>query len=157
MIGIHMSRDQDFPDVTDGVPCCYGSAVYGPERCTCWRPFHDLKQRAPRKGKPTVRTRCCGDCAFRPDSPERNEVEGFQNNSPAELEAIVRGDRPFFCHQGTRRVIGYEHEPTGCTVDAPPAGYEPPQIDGVPYKADGKPQQICAGWVAARRVAQRTG
>ena len=148
---IHISHDLPFPDVTDGEPCCYGYAIHGPGRCTCWRPVHDLPQRKVKPAKPAVRARCCGDCAFRPDSPERNGVEGYQNNSQAEIDALVQGSATFFCHQGTRRIIAYEHEPTGATIDAPPADYDPPIMNNVPYKANGKPQDICAGLCAARK------
>jgi MoaA/NifB/PqqE/SkfB family radical SAM enzyme len=67
-------------------------------------------------------------------------------------DIITRGDI-FWCHQGIRRVVEYRH-PDGRVYPVPPlaagvdGAYEPPIIDGRPYKADGTPADVCAGWWA---------
>jgi hypothetical protein len=43
-----------------------------------------------------------------------------------------------------------EHPVIG-RIELPGVSYDPPQIDGIPYKANGQPGERCAGW-AARRV-----
>ena len=35
---------------------------------------------------------------------------------------------------------------------APPGGYDPPIVDSVPYRTDGTPEELCAGWDARRRA-----
>jgi hypothetical protein len=137
----------EVPDAGEGA-CCMGAAFYGPERCTCWKPIYDRRQRRVlRSGPPVVRPKACGDCAFRPDSPERAGASGYQNNDPDELAAIAHGERPFFCHQGIRHALKLRH-PNGVEVAAHAANYDPPIVGQVPYKANGLPADICAGWAA---------
>nr|MDT0660822.1 hypothetical protein [Micromonospora sp. DSM 115978] len=54
---------------------------------------------------------------------------------------------PFWCHQGMRRPFRWEH-PDGRTVDGSPDDYQPPTLAGVPFRADGSPGLLCAGWAA---------
>lgn len=56
---------------------------------------------------------------------------------------------PFACHQGMRRPVKWVH-PSGAEVLGHPAGYAPPIVDGVPYKADGTPGDLCGGWFLRR-------
>src|SRR3954470_3659569 len=47
-------------------PCCWGVAVYGWERCTCWEDVYDVEQTDPvlpvADGSIQVRHARCGDC-----------------------------------------------------------------------------------------------
>lgn len=145
---------RDLPDA-GGRTCCLGAAVYGPGGCTCWERVHDLDQTPPDTSiKPTTRATMCGDCAFRPDSPERTGAENAAHDAD-DLDLLVVSDAPFWCHQGMRLVTAQRH-PSGA-VKAQPAGerlaYDPPIVDGVPYQADGSPGQMCAGQAAHRRAA----
>jgi hypothetical protein len=142
----------DLPDVDPG--CCYGSAVYGPHRCTCWKPVFDSEQVDVIPGKPGNRSTLCSDCAFRPNSPERNGDERFDHAGEGELEELVGGVGTFYCHQGMRRVVQMTH-PCGAVVDIPPGSYHPPQRRGVAYKADGTPADVCAGLAARRKRLER--
>lgn len=132
---------EDLARQSDG--CCYGAAVNGPGSCTCWTPVYSGGQSAPAAGS-TIATRAtrCEDCAFRPDSPERargDELQGLTN---------------FACHQGVRRVVEWRH-PDGRVRPGDPADYQPPIVNGVGYKADGSPMDICAGWAQAQRLRDR--
>lgn len=141
----------DFPAVDDAL-CCMGAAVYGPERCTCWRPEYDLEQADPRPDTLAgAMPRMCGDCAFRPGSPERTNSDGVVADAET-LEACVTTGQSFWCHNGLRRVVAYVHEPTGTRWEPPgaDAAFTPPIIDGQPYKADGNRGDLCAGYVARR-------
>lgn len=97
-----------------------------------------------------ARTARCSDCAYLANSPERRGEDGYQGD-PESLEQMVRDGSPFACHQGIRKPVKYVH-PSGAEVPGHPAAYNPPVIDGVPYKADGTPADLCAGW-SARRLA----
>lgn len=133
--------------------CCIGAAMGGLGRCTCWVPVFDAEQ-APalvdvdREYQPSM----CADCAYRPDSPER----------ASEYEEEVLLDLPadgsvFHCHQGIRRPTRYRH-PDGHEVLADSSDYQPltdPRMPGVPYRADGRPALICAGWTAHKRAMDR--
>jgi hypothetical protein len=135
------------PDPACGA-CCDGSAVKGPQYCTCWTPSFDLAQADPETGAPGARDAMCSDCAFKPGSPERRGDERY--NGDAEfLDRIVETGERFFCHVGIRRAVKLVH-PSGAEVEVPPGDYRPPIIDGVPYKADGSPGELCAGWAARR-------
>lgn len=150
--------------------CCMGAAVYGPDRCTCWTEVYDRPQAEPRTDlHPGVQTKMCGDCACRPDSPERNDDQRYGH--AGDMEEILAGDRPFWCHEGMRALAGYRHpDGTVVTLDeinqvaaslertGPPFplaadDYKPPIVDGVPYQADGTPGLVCGGW-AAHRLAR---
>lgn len=144
-------------------PCCYGSAEDGPSACTCWEPVYDLEQAPP---APTVamggdmpldsydiRTRAemCADCAFRPDSPERQGDDRYNHASDDELRELDH----FWCHQGMRKPVAYRH-PYGITLTADHDAYDPPQRTvgniRVPFKADGTPGDRCAGFDAWKRI-----
>lgn len=124
--------------------CCYPAAEDGARFCTCWRPIFDERQRKPRTAvEPQTRTKACTDCAYRRGSPERErgeDLEGLDN---------------FWCHQGIRRPIAYRH-PDGRVRPVKDwlksADYQPPQIDGVPYRADGRPADRCGGWAALQQA-----
>ena len=149
MIGHCMLDGQppDLPDAGQGA-CCYGAAVYGPQRCTCWTPVYDLEQQEIQPGLPLPRVpvRMCHDCAFRPGSPERSGDESYAHASQDDLDAMVAGRTPFACHQGIRHPVKWVH-PSGVEVAGHPGGYDPPIVDGIPYKADGTPADLCSGWL----------
>lgn len=124
--------------------CCYGDAEYGPTGCTCWDPVYDLEQKPPviTAVSGTRRTRCV-DCAFRADSPER--ADGMV------LEALPN----FMCHQGIRRPVAFVH-PDGRRREVhDSADYQPPIIGGIPYRADGRPADECAGMAQVKRQRVR--
>ena len=137
----------DLPDAGEGA-CCMGAAVYGPRRCTCWEPVYDLDQQPVHPGEMGLRVKMCVDCAYRPNSPERRGEEGYQGDPESLDEMVATGDL-FACHQGIRRPVAWRH-PSGAEVPGHPAGYAPPLHDGKPYKADGSPADLCAGWAARR-------
>lgn len=126
----------------DWVACCIGSAMRGPDGCTCWRDRYDAVQQPAVEGavRTTRRTRC-HDCAFRPDSPER------EDGLP--LEELPN----FACHQGMVRVVGHEH-PDGRYREALPGDYAPAIHNGMALKADGTPADACAGHAQAQRRLQ---
>jgi hypothetical protein len=132
------------PDAEQPI-CCYG-AIDGPEKCFCWVPVFDVEQAEPvPPSSPEdlkVRGRMCGDCAFRKDSPEREH-----NWSEEALFELARTGEPFFCHDGMRRPLRWHH-PDGRTVEASPHDWRPPKIGKLPYRADGSPGLLCAGWTA---------
>lgn len=135
--------------------CCYDAATEGPTACTCWVPIYDLDQQRPdTTAEPATRKLMCGDCAYRPDSPEKVGDPGYRGDAN-ELERIAAQDR-FWCHDGMRKPIKWRH-PSGIEVDGHPGGYDPPTINGVPYKADGSPGVLCAGWDARRRALEANG
>lgn len=151
----------DAPLIGDG-SCCYGAVQDGAGGCTCWVPEFDADQ-VPLDEQhvqllaagvePTVRPGgMCGDCAYRPDSPERTGADGYKGDADT-LETYAAVGHRFWCHDGLLRVVQWRHEPSGTTIDAHPATYTPP-IDkrGVPYKADGSAGYLCAGWDARRRA-----
>lgn len=148
---------ENFPPAGDG-SCCYGAAIYGPHRCTCWTPVYDLDQQ-PVDGQsvkllaagvePVTRRLMCEDCAYRPGSPERSGDPSYVGDADR-LEEIAAADR-FWCHQGIRKPVKWRH-PSGVEIDAHPGAYRPPSHDGVPYRADGTPAELCAGWDARRRA-----
>ena len=137
--------------------CCYGSVVYGYERCTCWEPVFDVDQADPvlpvPDGSIVVRPGGrCGDCAFRRDSPERADelVED-------ELLGLAREGTPFWCHDGMRRPVAYRHPVLGA-VPGSSADWQPPIVAGVPFRRDGSPGLLCAGWAQeVRRVERQEG
>ena len=135
------------PDPAFGA-CCDGSASMGPQYCTCWAPDFDLEQQAVRPGERGQRDAPCSDCAYRAGSPERSGDERY--NGDAEfLDRIVETGEPFHCHVGIRRAVKLVH-PSGAEVELHPGDYRPPVAAGVPYKADGSPGELCAGWAARR-------
>jgi hypothetical protein len=140
--------------------CCPAARAEGMTSCTCWQPVYDVDQVTPSLetvcalalGQTELRVRdgMCGDCAYRPDSPEKTGSPDFQG-SPAELDRRARESR-FFCHDGFRQPIAWRH-PYGLRIATPLCGdYQPPFYDGIPYQADGQPGLLCAGWSARRKA-----
>lgn len=134
---------------TQAEPCCEGTALTSdPRDCQCWEPEYDVDQQRPRPlaggASHDVAVEKCDDCAFRPESPERRD-EWISE----ELYASVPKGRTFWCHQGMRRPAQWRH-PDGRVIDGVDADWQPPILDGVPYRADGSPGLICAGWSALR-------
>ena len=128
--------------------CCQGAAELGPADCTCWEPVYDRDQAAPDPAAAPGIGVQCGDCAFRPGSPERVGDERYVS-----IDQVPAG-QPFWCHRGMRKPVAWRH-PAGITIEAAGDFYEPP-IEasgrlGIPYKADGSPGDICAGWAARNR------
>lgn len=146
--GAGIAAGVEFPDT--GGECCYGAAIYGPDRCTCWEPVFELDQLPPIvDAETTARSEMCPDCAYRPGSPELADP-----HIRPDLLASPAGERPFWCHQGMRAPVAWVHPPTGMRIDGDPArDYRPPMVDDRPYRADGQPAEICAGWAVRHRKA----
>jgi hypothetical protein len=129
----------------DATICCYGS-VDRPDRCTCWQPVYAVEQAPPRPpadpGDLQVQEGMCGDCAFRPGSPERGDEWMAEA-----LYAAAAGGIPFWCHQGMRRPDHWLH-PDGRRVEGSSDDWQPPIVNRIPYRADGAPGLLCAGWAA---------
>ena len=143
--------DAELPKVTDE-PCCMGAAVYGHQRCTCWREVYDQEQQPPIEGgERVVRDRCCGDCAFRMDSPERSGDTRYKHSSEDGVADLVHGRGTFMCHVGMRKIVALRHEVTGDEIPMQIDAYAPLIIDGVAYKADGTRAEVCAGQIAMRK------
>lgn len=140
----------DFPDLNLG--CCYGATMRN--TCTCWRPVYDAPGQAdPIDGMtPTVRPGMCGDCAYRPGSPEKAGDPEHRGDA-SELERLAAAGEPFYCHDGMRRIVRWVH-PSGAEVPGHPADYAPPIAGSVPYRANGAPGYLCAGWNARRRALE---
>ena len=138
----------DLPDVSD-VPCCMASAVWGPDRCTCWTRRHDHDQATPIIGLAVAaRDSMCSGCAFKPRSPERTGDNRYQFSDEDDRLDLIAGNQPFYCHEGMRRVTAFDH-PCGVTVPVDGDHYDPPTVDGIPFKSDGTPADVCAGWTTA--------
>lgn len=146
--------------------CCDSARDKGPAECTCWTPVYDKPQTDPAPETvvglilgditPDVRERMCGDCAYRPNSPERNGDSMGCN--AAELEQLAADGTRFWCHDGMRKPVAWRH-PKGMRIAATSEAdgdYQPPIIDGVPYRADGRPGLLCAGWNARNRALTAT-
>lgn len=131
--------DEDRDETRHPPVCCAGAAMRGPDSCYCWIPVYDLRQRKPDTSiEPVTNAKACADCAYRVGSPERQRGD--------DLDALSS----FWCHQGMRRPKAWRH-PDGRvrSVDlAESPDYQPPIIAGVPYRADGHPAALCAGWAA---------
>lgn len=134
------------PDDTTWRGCCWGEAMNGPEHCTCWRPVFDVEQVPPRLpvGAADIQARdgLCGDCAYRKGSPER--ADAWMEEALLELPT---SGQPFFCHDGMRRPLQWEH-PDGRTVAGAPEDWQPPRVAGIPFRTDGRPGLLCGGWAA---------
>lgn len=139
--------DRLHPDDDQFYGCCWGDINKGPAYCNCWVPEYDLVQADPiLPGDGEAQTRpggMCGDCAYRPGSPELND------QAEELLELPLRGET-FWCHEGIRRAIRWQH-PDGRVVDGDPADYQPPMLAGRPHRADGRVGSLCAGWAACSR------
>jgi hypothetical protein len=140
---------EDHPD-DEGAGCCWGS-VLDPRRCSCWTPIFEVGQQPPRpptcaeelKARPAM----CGDCAFRPGSPERADEW-----TADALYDSARTGVPFWCHDGMRRPARWVH-PDGRTVEGSPDDWQPTKVGNIPYRADGSPGLLCAGWAAVAAKA----
>jgi hypothetical protein len=148
MCGLMDGQPTDLPDAGEGI-CCAGAAMFGKDRCTCWVAIYDLEQQEIVPGlAPKPRTSMCEDCAYRPGSPERQGDPDVKGDGDT-LDDLVASGTPFACHQGIRRPVAWRH-PSGVEIPGHPAGYDPPQVDGIPYKADGTPADLCGGWFLRR-------
>jgi hypothetical protein len=132
-----------YPAIGD---CCIGSAVMGIRRCTCWEPVYDLTQDVGliTEAIPEARAEMCHDCAYRPDSPEH------ANEHTAEMiDSLPDAGTPFFCHQGIRCIVAWRH-PCGLELPSGSGAYDPPIMTlrgaRIPFRADGQPGLVCAGW-----------
>lgn len=148
--------------VGQGMPwkCCVSAAKDGPAACICWEPVFDQEQSKPDLGavaaivlgtaQPPERERMCGDCAYRAGSPERtgrDEVDGDETL----LDRLAASGERFWCHDGMRSPVAWRH-PKGMRIPAVGDGdYQPVIVEGVPYRANGEPGLLCAGWAARRR------
>lgn len=140
---------KDWPQTPTTGTCCESSAYFGAEACVCWEPVFDLEQVEPIAGlKAGLTGSMCSDCAFRPNSPERQR-DADAAGDPEYLAGLVADGVPFWCHQGIRRPRVWRH-PSGVEVPGSPFDYMPPGVNGVPYKADGTPADLCSGWAAHR-------
>lgn len=131
--------------------CCVAAAEGGALECICWKPVYDTDQQDLRPGAPMPESppRMCGDCAYRPRSPERTGDPAYQGDSEF-LHRIAGDGHPFWCHQGMRRPLKWVH-PSGAEIPGSPAGYRPPIHGGTPYKADGTAATLCSGWYLLHR------
>lgn len=133
-----------------GYGCCYGAAFTDGERCTCWATVLEPVPTAEvQEGPMPINTRRCGDCAYRRDSPERQERDG-------DTMPYIPG-HIFTCHVGMPRAVAYVHPcgerretPTGTEFD----DYHPIQRGDRAWQADGRPAVVCAGWAADDRAYQ---
>jgi len=159
-----MDEGRTWALVAAGSPwrCCEGAQKAGPAGCSCWTPEFDLEQTTPDleavvdlalgQAEPPVRHRMCGDCAYRPDSPERSGDPAYRGDGAQLEQWAADGDR-FWCHDGMRRPIAWRH-PAGMRLAAAldDGDYQPPILEGIPYRADGQPGLLCAGWAARNRA-----
>jgi hypothetical protein len=130
------------------VPCCWGAINEGPIGCTCWVPVLAVEQPPIVVAEPTQRHTMCDSCAYRLSDPTRASAEWLDDNPH-------RDDGRFYCHQGLPQPIAWVH-PDGRRVETPDsADWQETTIDGVPYRADGTPADLCAGWLAERKRARR--
>lgn len=124
--------------------CCEGAREHGTLYCTCWEPVFDVDQAEPEQGPSALRSRCCQDCAFKPDSPEANV--DYHPTDRDELMANARaGGERFLCHNGMRRILSWRH-PDGREVEAVPGDYAPTMVGWHGAKADGSPAEVCGGY-----------
>ena len=129
------------PAVERSIPCCWGYAMGGPLSCTCWSPVYDTRQSAiTNDTELSIRSKRCEDCAFRSGSPE------LKDDSIWEIHGT------FYCHQGMRRIIAWQHE-NGERVDhiVNKDDYDPPIKNNIPYRTNGKQADICHGWRVLNR------
>lgn len=149
--------------LTAPADCCPGRITTGPAGCTCWQPVYDRDQTGPDRATvialtcgeitPDEQDGMCGDCAYRPNSPEKQSQSSHAGDA-TELERLAASGEKFFCHTGFRVPTAWEH-PAGMRIPADPnrdGDYQPLILLGIPYRADGRPGLLCAGWSARRRA-----
>lgn len=144
----------DWTGPADGVPCCLGTAVNDWDACTCWQPIYDPPEQARMlRGEVTVMPGMCGDCAYRPGSPERRGSPDAAADGHDLDDLAISGER-FWCHDGMRRIVAMRHTGTGETIEITGQHHYDPPIDwlGIPHRVDGTPGALCAGWDARRRA-----
>lgn len=124
-------------------------------------PIYDLEQAEPDTSQvDDVMPRPCIDCAYRKNSRERTSTDGVKHNG-AFLDAIVEKGEPFWCHDGMRQPVAWKRDDglvltreqiaEGTSLDLQvEVDYRPPIVGGIPYRADGRPADLCAGWAARR-------
>lgn len=147
---------EDIPDASsDDNPCCAGRAIDGPRACTCWVEVFSRPQVEVRPGMPQIPipVRPCADCAYRAGSPEREGRDGYGADAD-DLERLAATETPFYCHDGMVYLIGLAH-PAGVAYSPKLGDYRPPKQGGVPYRADGSPGFLCAGWLLRAAVIRR--
>lgn len=71
-------------------------------------------------------------------------AQSSESATPISADSPDRCDALF---ERMRRPTSWRH-PSGATIPGDHADYQPPIIDGVPYRADGRPGDLCAGWTA---------
>lgn len=130
--------------------CCYGAAFTDGERCTCWSPVLEPEPTLDvQEGPMPVNESRCHDCAYRRDSPERQQRDG-------DTMPYIPGHL-FTCHVGMPRAVAYVH-PSGERVETPPGtendDYHPIELAGRAWQADGRPAVVCAGWASDDRAYQ---
>jgi hypothetical protein len=155
-VNIVCGIDEPRPELPElGLSCCFGATMRG--SCTCWRPVYDGAQtdQLDDTAQPTVRPSMCGDCAYRPGSPEKTGDEQHRGDAD-ELERLAGAGEPFSCHDGMRKIVRWLH-PSGAEVPGHPADYAPPVVGRTPYRVDGQPAYLCAGWNARRRALTAKG
>lgn len=139
------------PDKTD--LCCWESIDSNGKECSCWEPIvWPEPTRKLQRGPAAIRPSMCGDCAYRPGSPER-AAEGGEQLDAAPWD-------PFHCHDGMPKVVGFTHPKVpdvsflaywvGDRDD-----YKPLQAGGRAWKADGSPAVLCGGWGAVAGMSRR--
>lgn len=136
----------------EGTGCCWGDIARGPEHCACWVPEWNADQAEPILPPDPAdfgpRPAMCGDCAFKPGSAERRDQ--WMADALYDLAASAK---PFYCHDGMRRPVRWRH-PDGRVIDGSPDDWQPPNVNGVPFRLDGRPGLLCAGWAVAMRRAK---
>lgn len=138
------------PDAEE-IGCCFGEIHGGVRGCSCWVAEYDTEQAPPRTADP-LEVRAggrCGDCAYRRDSPE--------NEQPWTAEKLVdlaASGEPFWCHDGMRRPIRWRHPVRG-VVEGSPDDWQPAMVARIPFRADGRPALLCAGWASEGRRQER--
>jgi hypothetical protein len=140
-----------WPDVGNHeIPCCTAAAVMGHAWCTCWEPLYDVEQAPARTELAAgMQPSMCGDCAYRPRSPERTGDPDAKHEGD-DLQSLVVTGTAFWCHQGMRRPRVWRHPTSGAVLVGSRTDYKPLVVDRTPYQADGTPGLLCAGWVALR-------